>query len=254
MVFSHELILRQEAARGQFTSNALIYQHCYAEPDLPRTLNPDISDAYQAVVLKCLQKKPENRYQSAEELIRDLDGILQGNMLASALANYRGGTGAEEAQRENLSWAQRNLVTLMLTLALLLTLGGVGGFFLLQHEAKNVQNVAELARALAMLDSPQPIPRGATQDLERYASLPGADQAKVDRWRDKLKRVDALRQGLSKLEGRPGARGGAADRARGPQALPRPGRRAGARRHRLGQGHRAPAAGGEDDERDHAAC
>ncbi len=185
------------------TPNALIYQHCYAEPDLPRTLNPGISDAYQAVVLKCLQKKPENRYQTADELIRDLDGIRQGSLLASALATYRGGTGAEEAQRENLSWAQRNLVTLILALAALLALGGVGGFFLLQHEEKNVHDAAELARALAVLDSPQPIPRGAAQDLERYADLPGADQAKIERWRDKLKKVDDLRQSLAKLEADP---------------------------------------------------
>ena len=62
---------------------------------MPQKINPAITDEYQAVVLKCLQKKPENRYQNADELITDLQAIKTGAMHQSALANFNG-TGAEE--------------------------------------------------------------------------------------------------------------------------------------------------------------
>jgi len=180
--------------------NALIYQHCYAEPELPRTLNPEISEAYQAVVLKCLQKKPENRYQSAEELIKDLDGIRTGNLLQSALINYRQGTGAEEAQRENLSWAQRHLLQLVSGMIVLLIAIGLAGFAYVKHYQESQLEARNLYTELSALDSPQPIPRGAEQDLVRYASLPGSDQNKVKVWGDKLQRVAALRVSLGQLD------------------------------------------------------
>jgi len=41
-------------------------------PRPPRTLNPHISDGLESVILKCLEKDPEHRYQSAREIVADL--------------------------------------------------------------------------------------------------------------------------------------------------------------------------------------
>src|SRR5437879_4143242 len=41
-------------------------------PAPPRQLNAKISSALEEIILKCLEKEPRNRYQSAEELLVDL--------------------------------------------------------------------------------------------------------------------------------------------------------------------------------------
>jgi hypothetical protein len=43
-----------------------------ANPDRPRAMQPAIPDAFEAVVLKLLAKRPEDRYPTAKELLADL--------------------------------------------------------------------------------------------------------------------------------------------------------------------------------------
>ncbi len=54
-VVYYELLTGKKPFDGA-TANALIYQHNYAEPRLPTELRAEIPNAYQAVVLKCLQR------------------------------------------------------------------------------------------------------------------------------------------------------------------------------------------------------
>ncbi len=42
------------------------------EPTLPSQINPDVPESLNRIALKALQKKPEARYQSAEEMLEDL--------------------------------------------------------------------------------------------------------------------------------------------------------------------------------------
>lgn len=53
------------------------------DPDPPSTLNPDIPPELDRITLKAMAKKPEARYQSAEELIADLESI-QTNLFSDA--------------------------------------------------------------------------------------------------------------------------------------------------------------------------
>jgi serine/threonine protein kinase/uncharacterized protein (DUF697 family) len=57
---------------GRRTS--ILYKHVYEAPPSPRTRNPNLPPAQEAVILKALAKKPEERFQSAGSLARALAG------------------------------------------------------------------------------------------------------------------------------------------------------------------------------------
>lgn len=55
----------------------LIHAHLAQRPPSPATLNPSLPHAVSDVILHCLAKNPEDRYQSATGLASDLDTCLQ---------------------------------------------------------------------------------------------------------------------------------------------------------------------------------
>lgn len=58
-------------------SNQLIGAILHNPPTSPRELNPKLSPALERIIGKCLEKDPENRYQSAKELGVDLRRLEQ---------------------------------------------------------------------------------------------------------------------------------------------------------------------------------
>lgn len=50
--------------------------HLYDEPPLPTTIRPGLLPAMESLLLKCMQKKRDARYQTCAELIRKIDQIL----------------------------------------------------------------------------------------------------------------------------------------------------------------------------------
>ncbi|HEX5034589.1 MAG TPA: serine/threonine-protein kinase, partial [bacterium] len=61
-------------------------KHLNDEPIPPRLMNPklQIPEGLEAIILKCLQKDPDHRYQSMDEVIADLD-LLQKNLAPQAI-------------------------------------------------------------------------------------------------------------------------------------------------------------------------
>ena len=53
-----------------------IYQHSKVRPPTPSSLNDSIPHEIDKIVLKCLEKKPNDRYQKIEKLIEDLHSFL----------------------------------------------------------------------------------------------------------------------------------------------------------------------------------
>jgi serine/threonine protein kinase/tetratricopeptide (TPR) repeat protein len=70
----YEMALNRKVFSGPLASqviNAILHQ----TPLSPRTANPLISPALDSIILKCLDKDPAERYQSAKELLVDLKRI-----------------------------------------------------------------------------------------------------------------------------------------------------------------------------------
>jgi eukaryotic-like serine/threonine-protein kinase len=62
----------QPTFRGQ-TSGELINAILHETPVKPSTFNPAVSSSLERIILKALEKTRNARYQSASELLRDLN-------------------------------------------------------------------------------------------------------------------------------------------------------------------------------------
>jgi serine/threonine protein kinase len=73
-------VVMYEMATGQapFTGNdvaSLIYQHLDAPVIAPAQLNPDLSPELNGIILTCLEKDPGDRYQSAADMLAQMDQL-----------------------------------------------------------------------------------------------------------------------------------------------------------------------------------
>jgi serine/threonine-protein kinase len=78
-------VMLYEMATGQVPFDAdnlmgILTKHLYENPVPPHELPPpvDVPPSLEAVILKCLAKKPEHRYQSMVELLEDLEAVERG--------------------------------------------------------------------------------------------------------------------------------------------------------------------------------
>lgn len=72
---------------------AIAYQHVREQPPSPRTLNPAIPAALEAIVLQAMAKLPAERYVSADEMKADLDRFVHGQTVLASPPRAGGTTG-----------------------------------------------------------------------------------------------------------------------------------------------------------------
>ena len=58
--------------RVPFKKGDLGYHHLHTPPPIPQEVNPKIPKFLNDIILKCMEKKPENRFQSAGEILEEL--------------------------------------------------------------------------------------------------------------------------------------------------------------------------------------
>jgi hypothetical protein len=61
------------------TPFAVLRKHCTEEPGAPSAVRPEVPPELDAMVLRLLRKKPDDRYATAEELLVELQGFLSRN-------------------------------------------------------------------------------------------------------------------------------------------------------------------------------
>lgn len=65
-------LYRMAAGRPPFVDGDVYYHHLHTPPAPPRSLNPQIPETLNRIILKCMAKDPEQRYQRAKDILADL--------------------------------------------------------------------------------------------------------------------------------------------------------------------------------------
>ena len=73
-IIIYEMLTGQAPFSGD-TPWSIAFKHKNDTPRDPRELNPRIPETMSRIILKCLEKEKERRYQSAEELLADLAAV-----------------------------------------------------------------------------------------------------------------------------------------------------------------------------------
>ncbi len=68
----YEMVTGAAAFEGD-SSFQIMYQRVAHRPKSPKEINPDLPDYLVRIILRCLEPKPEQRYQEAREVLRDLE-------------------------------------------------------------------------------------------------------------------------------------------------------------------------------------
>ncbi|MGE5405903.1 MAG: protein kinase domain-containing protein, partial [Candidatus Saccharibacteria bacterium] len=76
-IIFYQLVTEELPYRGD-SFNSIIHQHIAKMPEIPTKLKPNLPKVLEEMVLKMIEKEPEQRYQSAEGLLSDLDKYLKG--------------------------------------------------------------------------------------------------------------------------------------------------------------------------------
>jgi len=76
----YELLTGQPPFRGE-TLVRTLEKVIHNEPPRPSQINPEVPGDLETICLKCLQKEPRSRYQSAAELAADLRRYLSGEVI-----------------------------------------------------------------------------------------------------------------------------------------------------------------------------
>jgi serine/threonine protein kinase/Tfp pilus assembly protein PilF len=128
------------------TSVAMIHKHMTETPKPPSQFNPQIPKALEEIILKCLQKKSEKRYQKVDDIIKAIDDVKPD--LISA------------AKPAKMSW--KKIIPIA---AIILIMIGIGFYYIMRKEKAAVSPAqAEWKNSIAVL----PFANLSSQEEQEY--------------------------------------------------------------------------------------
>jgi len=111
---------------------SILQQVCERIPTPPRMLQPDIPRDLQTICMKCLEKRPSDRYPTAKAVADDLERFLRGEPILARPASLF---------HRSMRWCQRNVaLALLLCSVIVLTIALTGVFVV-----RSLENAATLA-------------------------------------------------------------------------------------------------------------
>jgi len=116
----YEMLTGDVPFTGESTLKVM-YQRIREKPKNPKTANPEIPNWLIRITMHCLERAPEARYQSAYEILADLQGSMAGGS-ASMIGVRASGSGTRTVQIQIPQFAERRWVLLVAGLVLLLIL------------------------------------------------------------------------------------------------------------------------------------
>jgi serine/threonine-protein kinase len=165
-VILYELLTGQKPFAGDNLST-IVYKIVHAEPPLITDVNRELPPGYESVIRRALAKRPEDRYQTGRDLMRDLED--PGN-LAVATRDYELRTGASgEANVKKLR-------PFLPAVGLLVFAGIVGGYLVLRpggaagSRRDASASVAPGTKPVAQPPSPGPVAEERAKLRESFAS------------------------------------------------------------------------------------
>lgn len=132
------------------TPVAIAMQHLQTAPIPPAEVNPSVSSALDFVVLHAMEKKPRRRYQSAEEMLRDVRLAMDhpDTILAARAEAERREKAERERERKDKSVRRRVRVmrAALVTVFSLLLVGAIigTGYFAVQRVVDEKSNLVEV--------------------------------------------------------------------------------------------------------------
>jgi len=137
----------------------LALKHVQEEVPPLQDFCPDLPPAIENVVIKLLEKDPEDRYESADELLEDLESLLTAGIKPDLnrpkKPKHLSVSEKAEVKRKRVVWMRRGIVVgVILSLLLLVAIGVNTLLFTANGEAVTVPNVMgkSLTDAVATLD------------------------------------------------------------------------------------------------------
>ncbi|MBM3983672.1 MAG: hypothetical protein FJ304_26060 [Planctomycetes bacterium] len=157
-VILYELLTARVPFQGATFADTMLLA-AREEPVPPRRLQPAIPRDLDTICLKCLEKNPTKRYESAAALADDLALFLRGRTIKAR---------AVGSVERTARWARRNPAVALLSLALLVVaVGGLAGIFWKMHDAR--ANAARANESAARANDSAGTARQALQDANDAA-------------------------------------------------------------------------------------
>ncbi len=137
------------------TRSELRHMHISVEPLVPSTYMHGIPIDFDYIVMHCIQKRPEDRYSTPEELLADLEAFLSGTPLPSTTCGAVPFVGGP-APTVSSAVEKRSMLLPALAAILVLLILAIAGLLILKERSKTRQDIIQ----------PQPAAGSATESAD----------------------------------------------------------------------------------------